>query len=421
MRTTVRSIPPPSPAPARGADALTTAAGIGERLARAAVWYRGRCNWVALDSAANGTVHRALGPDLGAGTAGIALFLAQLAAARENAAIRRTALGAISQALGYAGQVPAHGLYAGRLGIAYAAGRCGRLLGEERLVARAAQLARGRSCAQPARGYDLLAGDAGAIAGLLALARLLGDETLVQRARGLSDDLAAGARRGRAGWSWQPAPGAHRMHGLCGMSRGAAGAAWALLELHATTGEQRHRDCAERALDYERHWFDPCLGEWPDLRGIERREPRGAFQPPFETSWAHGAPGIALARLRAWKICGDERYRAEATTALATTAAHVERELLVPGADFSLAHGLGGSAEVLLLGAELRPEGAVLAQRAAEIAASRHAASLDGWPNATAGAGLAPGLLGGHAGIGLFYLRLHDRAVPSALLIGAPR
>jgi lantibiotic modifying enzyme len=421
MRTTVRSIPPPSSAPARGADSLTTAAGIGERLARAAVWYRGRCNWVALDSAANGTVHRALGPDLGAGTAGIALFLAQLAAAREDAAIRRTALGAISQALGHAGQVPAHGLYAGRLGIAYAAARCGRLLGEERLVARAARLARGRLCAQPAHGFDLLAGDAGAIAGLLALARLLGDETLVQRARQLADDLAACARRGRAGWSWQPAPGARLMHGLCGMSRGAAGA------------DGRYSSCmrppasSATATAPSARWTTSATGSilasatGPTCAASSAAKPRGAFQPPFQTSWAHGAPGVALARLRAWKICGDERYRAEATTALATTAAHVERELLVPGVDFSLAHGLGGSAEALLLGGELRPEGAVLAQRAGEIAASRHVASLDGWPTAAAGTGLAPGLLGGHAGIGLFYLRLHDRAVPSALLIGAPR
>ena len=419
MRTTVRSIPPPSP-PARGADSLATAAGIGERLVRSAVWYRGRCNWVALDPAAAGLVQRALGPDLAAGTAGIALFLAQLAAASDDAAARHTARGAIAQALGHAEQVAAHGLYAGRIGIAYAAARCGHLLGEQRLVARAGRLARGRFAEQPARGLDLIAGDAGAIAGLLALARLLDDERLVPRAERLADALAGAARRSREGWSWPPAPGADRMHGLCGMSRGAAGAAWALLELHAITGERRHRDGAERALDYERHWFDPQQGDWPDLRGIERREPRSAFQAPVETSWSHGAPGIALARLRAWRICGEERHRAEATTALATTAACVERELLVPGANFTLGHGLAGSAEVLLLGGELRPEGAVLAQRAGEIAASRHAGSLDGWPCAGAGTGLAPGLLGGHAGIGLFYLRLHDRAVASPLLIGVP-
>lgn len=60
------------------------------------------------------------------------------------------------------------------------------------------------------------------------------------------------------------------------------------------------------------------------------------------------------------------------------------------------------------------------AEIAAEIAASRHAASLDGWPCGPANAGWAPGLLGGHAEIGLLYLRLHDRGVPSPLLIGAP-
>ena len=337
------------------------------------------------------------------------------AAAADEGAVRRTALGAIAQALAHAGEAPAHGLFAGRLGIAYAAARCGMLLGDERLVARATRLARGRLPAQP--GHDLITGGAGTIAGLLALARLLDDDRLVQRAERAGAQLAAAARRGREGWSWPPAPG---MHGLCGMSAGAGAAAWALLELHAATGAERHRDAAERALDFERHWFDPAAADWPDLRGIERREPRGSFRAPVAASWAHGAPGIALTRVRAWELLGDERRRSEATTALATTARHLARELLVPGADFTLGEGIAGAAEALLRGAALHPEGAVPAQRAGEIAASRHAGSLDGWPCGAAGAGLAPGLLRGHAGIGLLYLRLHDRAVPSPLLVGAP-
>jgi lantibiotic modifying enzyme len=417
MRTTVRSIPPPA-APIRAADLLGIAAGIGERLARAAVWYRAQCNWVARDAGRDGPVQRALGPQLGDGSAGVALFLAQLAAATDDRDARRTALGAIGQALARAADAPPGGLYAGRLGIAYAAARCGLLLDEEHLVQRAGRLARGRLAGAGA-GFDLMTGSAGAIAGWLELARLLDDERLLGRARLLAGELAGGARRGREGWSW-PAPRERRMHGLCGMAHGASGVAWALLELHAADGASRHRDVAERALRYERHWFDPRQADWPDLRGIERRERRGAFRTPFVTSWSHGAPGIALARLRASSILGDERLRTEAMTALATTAAHVERELLVPGADFTLAHGLAGCADVLLCCAELQPAGAALAQRAGEIAASRHAASLDGWPCGTPAAGLAPGLLGGHAGIGLFYLRLHDRAVPSPLRIGAP-
>lgn len=422
MRTTVRSIPPPSAPAARAEDLLAAAAGIGERLVRAAVWYRRRCNWVGADATdareRQRPVHRALSPALDHGTAGVALFLAQLAAATGDDGARRTALGAIGQALAHAGQAPAAGFYAGRLGIAYAAARCGALLGEERLVQRAARLARARDAARPPRAFDLTSGEAGTIAGLLALARALGDERLVQRARRAGDELIDGARRGRDGWSW-PAPAARRDHGRCGMAHGASGAAWALLALFEEGGDRRHRDAAERALAYERGWFQAQRGAWPDLRGIERRERRGTFQAPPATGWSDGAPGIALVRLRARRILGDEACRDEAQTALRATAAQAERDLLVAGADFSLTRGLGGAADVLLLGAQLQPDGAVTARRAGEIAASRHAGSLDGWPCAAAGGGLAPGLLAGHAGIGLLYLRLHDRAVPSPLLAGA--
>ncbi len=411
MRTS-RSIAPPG-AGGGATDPLETAAGIGERLVREAVWYRGRCSWIGVDAAATGPrpAHRALGPELGDGTAGIALFLAELHARTGSGTARRTALGAIAQALAQAGDAGERGLYAGRPGIAYAAARCATVLGDERLTRGAARLAR-RPAAARAASSDLHDGSAGAIVAALALAAELGDARLVARAARLGEELLAGARRERAGWSWAP-PG---RHGLCGMAHGAAGAAWALLELFAATGDERHRAAAERAIDYEEHWFDPARGNWPDLRGIERREPRGAFTAPYATAWSHGAPGIALSRLRAWRILGDERHRAAAATALATTAAGVERTLRRPRADFSLRHGLAGQADVLLLGAGAFAAGPALARRIGEVGAGRHATSLDGWP---CGAGRTPTLLGGDAGIGLFYLRLADPDLASALLPGA--
>jgi hypothetical protein len=201
------------------------------------------------------------------------------------------------------------------------------------------------------------------------------------------------------------------------MASGASGAAWALLELFAATGDERHRAAAVHALDYERHWYDAEQANWPDLRGIERREPHGTFRAPYATTWCHGAPGIALSRLRAWQVLGDERLRDEAATALATTAASVERTLLVPRADFSLSRGLAGGAEALLLGGALRPDAAALARRVGEVGAGRYATSLDGWPS---GGGRTPALLTGDAGIGLLLLRLRDAATPSVLLLGAP-
>jgi lantibiotic modifying enzyme len=393
---------------------------------REAVWYRGRCNWVGAETADDGGLarsrpaHRALGPALGDGTAGIALFLAQLHAATGAEPVRLTARGAIGQALAHADTVSAaaaRGLYAGLPGIAWAAARCAPLLGDERLASHAARLARAPALAPPVASADLVSGTAGAIAGLVALARELPDERLLARAAVLGDELAAAARRGPAGASWLPAGGRPSEHGLCGLAHGAAGAAWALLELSAATGDARHPQTIEAALDYERHWFDAEEANWPDLRGIERREPRGTFRPPYATSWTHGAPGIALSRLRGWQITGDERMRCAAVTALQTTAAHVERALLAPRADFTLARGLAGSADVLALGASLLPEGAELARRTGEVGVGRYGTSLDGWP---CGGGRTPALLTGEAGVGMFLLRLHDATVPSVLLPGAP-
>ncbi|MDP1849231.1 MAG: lanthionine synthetase LanC family protein [Solirubrobacteraceae bacterium] len=414
MRTTVRSLPPPSAAGGSGADLLAAAHGIGERLVREAVWYRGQCNWIGAEAGA--TAHRALGPALGDGTAGIALFLAELHAAAAAQTVGETARAAIAQALAHADDVPAvvaRGLYAGRPGIAYAAARCAVLLDDERLLRRARRAIGALPHAAPA---DLAGGAAGAITGLLALARPFDDQRLVAQATRLGDELTAAARHGRAGWSWPAADAPPAEHGRCGLAHGAAGAAWALLELFAATGDARHRDAAEHALDYERHWFDEVRGDWPDLRGIERREPRGAFGPPYATGWRHGAAGIALSRMRAWRILGDERLRDEAITALTTTAAHTDRALLASRGSFTLGDGLAGNADVLLLGADLRPDGAALARRVGDVGIGRYATSLDGWP---CGGGRTPALLTGDAGIGLFLLRLRDGAVPSVLWPGA--
>src|SRR5262249_7884271 len=77
-----------------------------------------------------------------------------------------------------------------------------------------------------------------------------------------------------------------------GFSHGAAGLALALLELHSITGRLDFRDAARRAFDYEETLFDPHRGNWADLR-----RPSGTSR--FELAWCNGAPGIALARLRA--------------------------------------------------------------------------------------------------------------------------
>jgi lantibiotic modifying enzyme len=68
------------------------------------------------------------------------------------------------------------------------------------------------------------------------------------------------------------------------------------------------------------------------------------------TAWCHGAPGIALSRLRAYEILKDNAYEAEALVAVETTRHAVESRRLSANANYSLCHGLAGNAEVLRFG-----------------------------------------------------------------------
>ena len=87
------------------------------------MWHDGRCSWVGaaaeperFDAA---RVPRRSARVLYDGTAGIGLFLAQVAAATGDEAARRTAAGALRHAVERAGE--GDGLHAGALGVAWAA------------------------------------------------------------------------------------------------------------------------------------------------------------------------------------------------------------------------------------------------------------------------------------------------------------
>jgi len=262
----------------------------------------------------------------------------------------------------------------------------------------------------------VLSGRSGAIAALVTLATLLGDASLLDAAAAQARELICDAEKSKAGWSWK-SPSSFR--NLTGFSHGAAGVGHALLELYRAVGDTKYRAAAEQAFRYERRWFAADVGNWPDFRnGFERRRSIG---PPFSygTSWCHGAPGIALSRLRAFEILDDDGCRDEAIVALKTTHETTAEALLGVGVNFSLCHGMAGNADVLLegyrvLGAE-RSSDHVLAREVAQRGID-DAGGRRGWLCGTGG-GETPNLMLGLAGIGYFYLRLYDRRIPSVLLL----
>lgn len=430
----------PQPSKLRGASVATdiflrTADELGWRLAREAVWLGDQCNWLgALPMARRDGEHRldisytAMGPDFYSGTSGIALFLAELYVASGARDVRRTALGAIQQALGYVDSVSANcylGLYSGALGVVFAAARVGILLGEEHVVRRAAELLarllmrQRQSEGLEIREYDLLSGDAGTIVALLVLQDVLQDPSFISIARDLGDRLVRGAVQSNRGWSWG-SPTHHHRRNLIGLAHGTSGIGHALLELFAATGDTRYRSAAARAHEYERSWFDSSQGNWPDFRERVGRQKFGTRSYDFSTFWCHGAPGIGLARLGAYDITNDTTCKEEACLALNTTCKMLETALGSGSVNYSLCHGLAGNVDVLLHARSILPaywdSKASLAWEVAEAGIARSSKRGGTWSCGVEKAE-TPGLLLGLAGIGYFCLRLHDPAVPSVLML----
>src|SRR5262249_31941556 len=132
-------------------------------------------------------------------------------------------------------------------------------------------------------------------------------------------------------------------------------------ELHHATGEARFRAAAEGAFAYERHWFDPAAGNWPDLRDPEVSGMSGVGAtdaPAFMTAWCHGAAGLGLARLRAWELTGEDIYQQDAEPAVAPPLANLRGGTEMSQTNDSLCHGRAGNCETLLYGSHLlgRPE-----------------------------------------------------------------
>ncbi len=409
----------------RTAAFLDTAHRIGRELVAGAIWDGDRCNWVGAmpEEGRHGNVvmaYAALGPDLYGGTSGIALFLAHLAAASGDDDVGRAARAAARQAVSRVeGPGPSSpSVYTGWSGIALAAAEIGRLLGDGELANRAAELVDREVASDESAEFDLLLGQAGGLVGLLLLDRVLGQRRLHKRAARLGEELLRRGKRtgGRLSWSSGAVPGRHH---LTGFSHGASGAGYALLELADATGDDAYRRAARDAFAYERHVFDSREQNWPDFRSSNLSRTRRE-RPSFATFWCHGAPGISLARLRAYELLGDATGRQEAETALATTKRAVLTSLRGHAGNFSLCHGLAGNAEAFLeAGRALGPDGqswTEVAMEVAEAGIERYAKSGHSWPCGARG-GRTPSLFVGLAGIGLFYLRLACPSVPSVLLL----
>jgi class II lanthipeptide synthase len=424
------SAQPPGPGRATPGGCLEVAALLGRRIADQAIWHENRCTWVGASLEENrgaemALTYATLGPDLYEGTSGVALFLAELAAVTGDELFRRTAIGAIAHALTRAPELAVNldrSLYSGRVGIAVAAAVVGTAVGETKYLEAAAQLAAGTPRTMARREFDIISGRAGSVYGLLWLSTKLGEPRFGEEALRLACELAEAAdRSGASGsdvsWAAEPRTAAGN---LTGFSHGASGAACALLEVAAVTGQAELAKVAEQAFSYERSLFDAGVRNWPDLRTRPGAVTGSPGPRSYPVAWCHGAAGIALARLRAYELTALPVLKHEAEVALETTFVHTEAVLRSGAGSYSLCHGLLGNAEILETGYRiLGSSSAKWRDLALDVASSgieRFGRPGQAWPCGTH-EGETPSLMLGLAGAGMFYLRLHEPTIGSALLL----
>ena len=369
----------------------------------------------------------ALGPELYGGTAGIAVFLAQLFAQTHLEAARATAQGAMRQALwrsdDVAGGVRA-GLYSGLVGIAYAAARVGMHTNDDHLVEDGLRLANRAAAPRDDNLLDVIGGNAGVIAPFLWLSRLPGGDGLRESAIALVEELAAAATKVDGTWCWDndravgpgigPTP-------LCGMAHGASGMGLALIEIGALCRRDDLIEGGLAAFRYEDGLYDTNHENWPDLRelGAGNEDPGAQKRPSFMVAWCHGAAGIGLARLRASRLVPERRAEllVGVERAVRTTARHLDA--LPADLDASPCHGRTGLAETLLYATEVLQDPKHADQVARMWTALVRARAPDmPWPCGVPSGTNNPSLMLGYAGIGYGLLRAEDaQSTPSILVI----
>lgn len=161
--------------------------------------------------------------------------------------------------------------------------------------------------------YDIMAGSAGLLLSLAALYKAAGSADVLELMVTIAHHLLQGRVMDSASRSltWRSE---QFDRPLTGFSHGASGIACALLTLFDITGIEKYKQAFYQSLQFENYYRNAERTNWCDLR-------KAGYD--CKTAWCHGAPGIGLARLRAYSILKDEALLRDVETAIVTTKKHL--------------------------------------------------------------------------------------------------
>jgi len=258
------------------------------------------------------------------------------------------------------------------------------------------------------KSLDIIGGSAGCIGALLALDRVSACDKALAVAVQCGDLLISKAQPMEHGAAWFNS--IETVKPITGFAHGAAGIAWALLELAARTGNQRYKEAAIDAMEYEHARYSLAAGNWTDAATEEAVDPKNEVGP--SVAWCHGAPGIGLARLAALKHIDHPIARQDFQRAIQATLNYG------PGANHCLCHGDLGNLDFLFQASQLTGNQELL-QKVDEWT-NQILASMDkyGWLCGVPLGVESPALMNGLAGICLGLLRMAEPdRIPSVLML----
>jgi len=354
--------------------------------------------------------------DLYNGRVGVGLFLAALEHSLSGSPYRALAHAALKPVQRWIRTAPdaelmefGFGGYDGLASIAYGLTRAGQLLGEDDLIADAALAARRIRATQIEKDekLDAISGAAGAIPALLACYAATGDEQILATAISCGRHLLQ--RRTPDPFGFRTWPTLEKRH-ITGFSHGAAGIAYALLQLYEVTGDAAFYEAAGDGVSFEGCAFVADHNNWQDFRRAATALAQG---PQFCMAWCHGAPGIGLGRIAALDVMDTSDVRRDIEAALASTS----RADLLPRDH--LCCGNTGLMDTLCT-AGMRLSDAGWSRKARQLAARTVARGnrRGSFSIAFENGFFNPSLFQGTAGVGYQLLRLADPArIPSVLLL----
>ena len=382
---------------------------IGDRLEELALQDKDHATWIGFAFVNKTWSLDALLEDLYAGSSGIILSLAYLGSFGfgKHTELARRAVNTLRAQLEDRGKhIRSIGAFDGWGGMIYMLSHLAALWQDAELISYANSMVdRLPSLIDQDKSLDVIGGCAGCIGALLALDHVSPSDKALAVAVQCGDHLIARAQRVENGLGWFN--NIETVKPITGFAHGAAGIAWALLELAARTGNKKYRDTALEAIMYEHGQYSASssgAGNWTDNAGESETGPSMA--------WCYGAPGIGLARVGAMKHVDHPIVREDLQRAIKATLSYG------PGANHSLCHGDLGNLDFLLQAAQVTGS-RELALKVDELT-NQIIASMKkyGWLCGVPLAVESPALMNGLAGICLGLLRMAEPdRVPSVLTL----